>query len=159
MHPLGVTPRTHCSLQWRVKFNPCLKHIFWALCRYWSWSSTVTDTNALAACSAVSQHFQQYTTRTVQLQLVHVLQHCEELQPHSDLRPLQWLCSVAGAAAVNTTEAGCALLNLTRDARGNLSALFQITGNTSLSSSWPILTRCHWMTGVAVLAVHQAPPK
>jgi len=99
--------------------------------------SAVTDTKTLAACS-VSQHFQQYITRTVQLQLVHILQHCEELRPDSDLRPLQWLCSVAGAAAVNTTEAGCALLNLSRGAHVKLSAVMQTTGTTSLSKSCPM---------------------
>jgi hypothetical protein len=73
----------------------------------------VLDTRTLAACCLVSQQLRHLTQITVQHNLPRLVQHCQGALPDREdrLLRLQWLCK-QGAAAVNTSEAGRAILRL-----------------------------------------------
>jgi hypothetical protein len=80
----------------------------------------IKDTKTLVACSVLNQQCRQSTLDAVRLNLPSLIQHARaELDGYSNdsskLQHMQWLCSTAGPAAVNTHEAGCAILQLLND--------------------------------------------
>lgn len=74
----------------------------------------IGDVRTLVVCSIISQECGQQAQHAVKANLPALIQHCR-LHQQTDqdkLRQLQWLCSTAGTAAVNTHEAGCKILHL-----------------------------------------------
>jgi hypothetical protein len=101
----------------------------------------VLDTRTLAACCLVSQQLRQLTQVTVQHNLPRLVQHCEGAMPNhrgGRLLRLQWLCKKAGAA-VNTSEAGRAILRVLGHSRldeHSLSKLLHATGVSQHCFFW-----------------------
>lgn len=105
----------------------------------------VLDARTLLNCSLIDLHTSQHVQHTVQQRVQQLVGACSisSRTVQSDRACLAWLCTMAGAAAVNSHAVGCALLDKVMQLPDEVRPLMKATGAYWQACNAPCITGFH----------------